>query len=374
MLHSLLFSADGDPMLCSRYVKTYKYCLERNAGAPVMPNFFSGSRGLAGLARRSVTILRILTGQINLTQGIGSANTSLAFFGGCLYALDESDLPYTMHVDPATGDISTVGRCDFKGRLVRAMTAHPKKDPVTEELFAFSYRPMPPFLTYFRFDPSGNKSGDVPIFSVKQASLMHDFAITENYVLFNDIQVVMKPMEILLGNGLPFGYDASKVPRLGVLPRYAVNESEIRWFEIPGFNVFHSINAWEEEGANGEKYLVLVAPVMLSVEHSLEQVELLHTCVQMVRINLDTGVVSRKPLSVGNLDLGVIHPSYMGRRNRYAYLAIGNPWPQVSGVAMLDYLVLERPVSILGRPGPMLWGGPFHSGTARSTSVLVANC
>ncbi|KAJ4808737.1 9-cis-epoxycarotenoid dioxygenase 1 [Rhynchospora pubera] len=76
---------------------------------------------------------------------------------------------------------------------------------------------------------------------------------------------------------------------------------------------------------------------MLSVEHSLEQVEHLHSCVQMVRINLDTGVVSRKPLSVGNLDLGVIHPSYMGRKNRYAYLAIGNPWPKVSGVAKLDF-------------------------------------
>ncbi|KAJ4769742.1 9-cis epoxycarotenoid dioxygenase [Rhynchospora pubera] len=337
MLHSLLLSADGDPMLCSRYVQTYKYCLERNAGAPVMPNFFSGSRGFAGLARRSVTLLRILTGQINLTQGIGLANTSLAFFGGCLYALGESDLPYAMRVDPATGDISTVGRCDFKGRLVRAMTAHPKKDPVTGEVFAFSYAPVRPFLTYFRFDPSGNKSGDVPIFSVMQPTLMHDFAITENYALFNDIQLVMKPMEMVLGIGAPVGYNATKKPRLGVLPRYAANESEIRWFEIPGFNMFHSINAWEEEGANGEKYLVLVAPNLLPVEHSIEQIELMHNCVHMVRINLDTGVVSRKPLSADNLDLGVIHPSYMGRRNRYAYLGIGNPWPKVSGIAKLDF-------------------------------------
>ena len=39
MLHSLLLptASGSDPVLCSRYVQTYKYLVERDAGEPVMP-------------------------------------------------------------------------------------------------------------------------------------------------------------------------------------------------------------------------------------------------------------------------------------------------------------------------------------------------
>jgi 9-cis-epoxycarotenoid dioxygenase len=153
MLHSLLLptSSSSDPVLCSWYVQTYKYLVERDAGATVMPNTFSGFHGVGGLARVAVVAARVLTGQMNPPQGVGLANTNLAFFGGRLYALGESDLPYVVRVDAATREVTTHGRCDFGGRLFMGMTAHPKKDPVTGELFAFRYGPVPPFVTHFRF-------------------------------------------------------------------------------------------------------------------------------------------------------------------------------------------------------------------------------
>ncbi|CAN6233802.1 unnamed protein product [Urochloa humidicola] len=335
MLHSLLLpsGSSSDPVLCSRYVQTYKYLVERDAGAPVMPSVFSGFHGLAGLARGAVVAARVLTGQMNPAQGVGLANTSLAFFGGRLYALGESDLPYAVRVDTATGDVTTHGRRDFGGRLFMGMTAHPKKDPVTGELFAFRYGPVPPFVTYFRFDAAGNKEGsDVPIFSVRQPSFLHDFAITERYAIFPEMQIVMQPMGMVAG-GAPVGSDPGKVPRIGVLPRYATDESEMRWFEVPGFNVMHTLNAWEEDGGD---VLVLVAPNILSVEHALERMELVHACVEKVRVDLRTGAVTRTPLSASNLDFGVIHPGYVGRRNRYGYFGVGDPWPKVGGVEKLD--------------------------------------
>ncbi|XP_074558198.1 9-cis-epoxycarotenoid dioxygenase NCED1, chloroplastic [Curcuma longa] len=338
MLHSLLLPASGDgtepAILCSRYVRTYKYLLERNAAAPVFPNVFSGFHGFAGLARGAVAAARVFTGQINLTEGWGLANTSLVFFGDRLYALGESDLPYAVRVSPEDGEILTLGRCDFDGRLFMGMTAHPKKDPSTGELFAFRYGPIPPFLTYFRFDAEGNKAGpDVPIFSVQQPSFLHDFAVTERYAIFPDLQIVMKPMDMVLGGGAPVGSDNGKVPRIGVLPRYATSEAEMRWFEVPGFNPVHVVNAWEEDGD-----LVLVAPNVLSVEHALERMELVHSSMEMVRIDVEgSGAVSRTPLSAANLDFGVIHPGYVGRRNRYAYLGVGDPQPKISGVVKLDF-------------------------------------
>ncbi|KAL0903114.1 hypothetical protein M5K25_027467 [Dendrobium thyrsiflorum] len=141
MLNALLLPCNGDgaapATLCSRYVRTYKYLLERDAGGPILPNIFSGFHGAAGIARGAVAAARILTGQMNPVAGAGLANTSLAFFGGRLYALGESDLPYSVRMSPEDGDIMTLGRCDFEGKLSMGMTAHPKKDPATGEIFAF---------------------------------------------------------------------------------------------------------------------------------------------------------------------------------------------------------------------------------------------
>lgn len=338
MLHCIRIS-QGKATLCSRYVKTYKYTTERDAGYPLLPNVFSGFNGLtASAARGALSAARILTGQFNPANGIGLANTSLALFGNRLLALGESDLPYWMRLR-SDGDIDTVGRHDFDGKLSMSMTAHPKVDPDTGETFAFRYGPVPPFLTYFRFDSNGEKQPDVPIFSMTRPSFLHDFAITKKYAIFADIQIVMNPMEMIVGSGSPVGSDPSKVPRLGVIPRYAKDESEMRWFDVPGFNIMHAVNAWDEEDENA---IVLVAPNILSVEHTMERMELVHALVEKVKIDLNTGIVTRHPISARNLDFAVINQAYLGKKNRYVYAAVGDPMPKISGIVKLDLKKGER--------------------------------
>lgn len=51
------------------------------------------------------------------------------------------------------------------------------------------------------------------------------------------------------------GLDPSKVPRVGVIPRYTKDEAEMRWFDVPDFNILHATNAWDEEDT-----MVMVAP------------------------------------------------------------------------------------------------------------------
>ncbi|XP_006662219.1 9-cis-epoxycarotenoid dioxygenase NCED2, chloroplastic-like [Oryza brachyantha] len=339
MLHSLLLPSPSstllpEPVLCSRYVRTNKYLLEREAGAALFPNYFAGLQGVAGLARAVVMTARSLTGQIDMSRGFGLANTSITFFTKRLYALWESDLPYAMGINPATGEVTTLGRSDFDNQLIIGMTAHPKKDPVTGELFAFRYSMLQPFITYFWFDMAGNKSSDVPIFSSQQPSVMHDFAITERYAIFPETQLVMKPMNMVLGGGSFVGLDHSKAPRIGVLPRYAKDESEMRWFDVPGFNLMHTTNAWDE--ADGEE-IVLVAPNNLSIDHMLGNMELLHARVDMLRINLNTGDVSCTALSPESLEFGVVHQGYVGRQNRYGYFGVSGPMPRISGIRKLDF-------------------------------------
>ncbi|GKF17888.1 carotenoid cleavage dioxygenase, partial [Tanacetum coccineum] len=67
----------------------------------------------------------------------------------------------------------------------------------------------------------------------------------------------------MIRGGSPVSADPRKVARLGVIPRYAKDDSEMKWFEVPGLNVVHCINAWEED--HGDT-IVMVAPNILSVE------------------------------------------------------------------------------------------------------------
>ncbi|KAK8537822.1 hypothetical protein V6N13_096375 [Hibiscus sabdariffa] len=227
-------------------------------------------------------------GHYDPAKGTGHANTSLALFGNRLYALGESDLPYAVRLMP-DGDIETLGRHDFDGTLLANMTAHPKVDPESGEAFAFRYGPVRPFLTYFYFDANGNKHPDVHMMSLPHPSFVHDFAITKNYALFADIQMRMKkPVDMIVQGGPPMVSDPAKVARVGVIPRHAKNESEMRWFNVSGFNPMHFVNAWEEDNGNA---IVIVAPNVITIQHALERFDLAHSMMEKVRIDLKTGLV-----------------------------------------------------------------------------------
>nr|WQF66836.1 carotenoid cleavage dioxygenase CCD4.3 [Verbascum giganteum] len=334
MLHAVTIS-DGKATFCSRFVKTQKYTVEREVGGPIFLNVFSAFNGVfASLARVSVALGRILAGEYDPSRGSGRANTNLVLIGGKLFALEESDLPYEVKIT-SSGDIVTLGRHEPFGENFMTMTAHPKVDMETGEAFAFRYSFIPPFLTYFRIDSKGIKQPEIAIFSLKQASLIHDFAISENYVIFNDTQIVFRMKDILRGK-VPLNVDSSKVSSLGIIPRYAMDESEMWWVDVPGLNIIHAVNAWEEDGGDT---IVMVAPNALPVENVLEQMDLIHSSLERIEINVKEKIVTRRSVSTRSLEFPVINSVYIGKKNRYVYAAIGAPLPKVSGVVKLDLSV-----------------------------------
>ncbi|GAV61705.1 RPE65 domain-containing protein, partial [Cephalotus follicularis] len=359
MVHCIRIS-QGRATFCSRYVKTHKFNAERHAGSPILPNFFASFNGglIATAARVALFLLRALTRRYNALKGFGTANTSLAVFGNRLFALGEADLPYRLRLTPS-GDVETVGRHDFDGRLFMSMTAHPKTDPDTGETFAFRYSLVPPFLTYFHFDANGNKQGDVHIHSLFHIPFLHDFAITKKYAIFVDNQMTVKPIQMFLLGRSMIQTDPRKMSRIGITPRHGKNGSELKWFKIPGFNNGHAINAWDEE--DGEA-IVMVAPNILAIEHFMDRIELTHPLLEKVRIDLKTGTISRHPLSARNLDIAVINQAYIAKKNRYVYAAVGGPFPEVIGIVKLDLSKGERQECIVASKmyGPQCWGGePF---------------
>ncbi|XP_071705815.1 zeaxanthin 7,8(7',8')-cleavage dioxygenase, chromoplastic-like [Rutidosis leptorrhynchoides] len=340
MMQSIRFS-QGRATFCCRYVKTNKYLFEHQAGSYIIPNIIGGMQDLGPfIARAALFAARCILGQYDYSQGFGVANTSIVHFGGRVYALCESDLPYEIKVKN-DGDIITLGRHDSNGNLTLNMTTHPKVDPETKEAFAFRYWATYPYMTYFRFDANGDKQPDVPIFSMKQSSLTHDMAITQKYAIIFDIQLGADPMNFIRGRRL-VSFDPTKVPKIGILPRLATNESGIKWFDAPGLNVLHVVNAWDEIDDDGSEVVVLVASNILQVEHLMEQIHMIEPCMEIVTIHFRTGVVSRKSMSTNNFELPVINQAYVAKKNRYFYSVINEKRPLKSsmvrtlGVVKLD--------------------------------------
>ena len=339
MLHAIKLS-EGEATFCSRYVRTYKYDLENNHGFPIFPNILSGFYSVVDLSRCAIAIYRVLKGQIDPRKGFGLANTSVSLFSNNLFALGESDLPYAIRLTE-DGDIETIGRHDFDGKAFINITAHPKIDPKTGEAFAFRCSPIPPYVTFFCIDKKGSKQEDVPIFSMVNPTFVHDFSVTKQYIVFSESQLEINPLRLLMCQGMPVMAELDKVPRIGVLRRYSSTGTGIKWFEVAGFNAMHVINAWEEED---DEEIILVAPNAISIENLFHNIEKVHFSLEKVRINLRNGSVTRTTLSEKNLEMGSINPSYMGKKNRYAYMGIGDVIPKMSGIVKID-LELECEVS-----------------------------
>ena len=258
---------------------------------------------------------------------------ALPFFANKLVALCEYDLPYVINLTE-NGDIETLGRWEFDGnpKLLANMTAHPKVDLETKETFAFRWSLTFPHLTFFCLDKNGVKQKEVPIFSIKQPSFIHDFAITKRFAIFHETQLVVAPMKVVMGRGKLVDYQPNKTPRIGVIPRNALNDSEMKWFEIPGLNTIHILNAWEN-GDNDQ--IVLIASNIVSLENIFDKTVKIK--LEKVTINIKTKNVSRNILSTRNLEFGSINPCYVGKKTRFAYLGVNHEaGMKMSGVVKID--------------------------------------
>jgi carotenoid cleavage dioxygenase len=177
-------------------------------------------------------------GTRNLRSAV--ANTHVVNHAGKTLALVESSLPYEI-----TNDLETVGAYDFGGKLVDSMTAHPKICPTTGELHFFGYGNIfEPHVTYHRADANGELVINRPL-DVKALTMMHDFALTANHVIFMDLPIVFNLDIALKGESdMPYRWDDNYGARLGVMRRDDPF-GPVRWFEIDPCYVFHVANAHE---------------------------------------------------------------------------------------------------------------------------------
>ncbi|OWM67279.1 hypothetical protein CDL15_Pgr000731 [Punica granatum] len=184
-------------------------------------------------------------------------------------------------------------------------------------MFTFGYSLGAPYVMYRVISRDGFMHNPVPI-TIPEPIMMHDFAITENYAIFMDLPLYLGPAMILKGKNVPYIFDGTKNARFGVLPRYAENELQIRWFELPSCFIFHNDLEMLEDirKPNAENWI---------------------TELYEMRFNMKTGLASQKKLSSGPvIQYPRINESYTSRKQRYVYGTIINSLAKVTGIVKFD--------------------------------------
>ncbi|KAK6928746.1 Carotenoid oxygenase [Dillenia turbinata] len=333
MIHGVRIK-DGKATYVSRFVKTSRLKQEEYFGGSKFMKI-GDLKGFFGLFMVNMQLLRAKMKVLDVSYGTGTGNTALVYHHGKLLALSEADKPYVVKV-LEDGDLQTIGLLDYDKRLAHSFTAHPKVDPFTGEMFTFGYSHTPPYITYRVISKDGVMEDPVPI-TVSEPIMMHDFAITENYAIFMDLPLYFRPKEMVKEKRLIFTFDATKKARFGVLPRYAKNELQIQWFELPNCFIFHNANAWEEED---EVVLItcrLENPDLDMVSGEVkEKLGTFANELYEMRFNLKTGLASQKRLSASAVDFPRINESYTGRKQRYVYGTTLDNIAKVTGIIKFD--------------------------------------
>jgi carotenoid cleavage dioxygenase len=282
-------------------------------------------------------------GRLDLTAV--SANTHVVSHARRLFALVEGGLPYEV-----TPDLDTVGPCDFGGRLTTAMTAHPKRDPVTGELHFFGYGLRPPYLTYHRLDVKGELVHSREV-AVGASTMMHDFAITERHAVWLDLPLTFR--FDLIGRGVPYQWDDGYGARLGLM-RLDDQDAPVRWFDIEPCFLFHTGNAHEDAAGRVVLEGVRYSPAefahlwgLLSRTEVLTGPQATPARARLHRWTLDpaTGRVSEEALDDQEVEFPTVDGDRIGRPSRYLYTVTATDPRNLDPCSLIKYDTASGQVS-----------------------------
>ena len=234
------------------------------------------------------------------THVIGHAGLTLALVeAGCTPA----ELGY---------ELDTLRYNDFEGTLPGGFSAHPKKDPRSGELHAITYRPAARHVKYVVVGTDALVK-KVERISVAATPIMHDMALTENYVILLDSPARMAtPLQLFMGK--VYRWKSSYPMRLGVLPRNG-SGADIRWFETEPCFILHTLNAYEDDGrviVDGMRYDRVMDETLVADERP-------KSYLWRWTLDLATGTVRHQQLDDLYEEFPRIDDRRATRRNRYSY-------------------------------------------------------
>ena len=255
-----------------------------------------------------------------------------------------------------TDDLDSVGPCDFDGTLFGGYTAHPHRDPRTGELHAVSYCfGHGHTVQYSVIYTAGHARRTVDI-EVSGSPMMHDFSLTDKYVVLYDLPVTFDPVQVLPANvprwlslparlvvqsvlgrvriptpvmtaingdrkpmhRMPYRWDANYPARIGVMPREGGNK-DVRWFDIEPCYLYHPLNAYSEIRGGSEVLVLDVVRYDRMFDRDRRGPGESTPTLDRWTINLTTGVVNSERRDDRAQEFPRINETLLGGRHRFGY-------------------------------------------------------
>jgi carotenoid cleavage dioxygenase len=264
---------------------------------------------------------------------------------------------------------------------------------------------------------------------------MHDFSLTDKYVVLYDLPVTLDPMQMaptkvpgwmqlparlvlqsVIGRvrvpgpiaaminrqerqsyRLPYAWNPKYPARIGVLPREGSN-SDVRWFDIEPCYVYHPLNAYSEVRDGNEVLVLDVVRYQRMFDRDRRGPGESRPTLDRWTINLTTGAVSSERRDDRAQEFPRINETRLGGRHRFGYtvgidggfLDAGRTQMSTalykhdyltgsSTVAPLDPALLIGEMSFVPRPGAdpqaeddgILIGYGYHRGRDEGQLVLL---
>ncbi len=212
----------------SRYVKNDRYKAQEKAHRILFPKYRNPTvddPSVKGLSR-------------------STANTHIIPHRGMLLALKEDSPPAAMNLHTLE---TLEPNYTFDGQLEsKTFTAHPKVDSETGDLIAFGYEARgfgSDDVNVFQITPQGKMVWSAWI-KVPYVSMIHDFAVTDKFIVFYVMPLAFDEKQIEAG-GIHWSWYAGQPTYFGVMRRGG-DGRDLRWFKGPERSSTHVMGAFSD--------------------------------------------------------------------------------------------------------------------------------
>ena len=191
-----------------------------------------------------------------------ASNTNVIGHAGRTFAIIEAGArPYEL-----SDELETIGPCDFEGTLAGGYTAHPKRDPLTGELYAVSY-----FFGWGDDVEVTIMDAQAKVRSARRVAMggpvsVHDCAITQRSIVLLDLPVTFSMDAAAAGASFPYRWQEGYRSRVGLLARDG-ESTDVVWHDVESCYVFHPMNAFDEPDGDGIVLDVVRHPSMFRTQH-----------------------------------------------------------------------------------------------------------
>ncbi|MEM0950889.1 MAG: carotenoid oxygenase family protein [Cyanobacteria bacterium P01_H01_bin.74] len=325
-----------------------------NPAGPISPNahYFSGDGMVHGVRLKAGKVLWyrnrfVRGGSVSKTLGekeIGgpvsngldvSPNTNIIRFKNTLYATIEAG-PSMIQLSP---ELDSISRSNLEGILAEGFTGHHKIDPEDKDIHGVVYcNKLGNNALYIRLKQDGSLLNKVTV-PLSGASQIHDMAITKNYAIILDLNVVFST-SALLKTTLPIAWQDKKASRVGVLPKGGTAD-QIRWFEVSPCYVYHPLNAFED--AQGNIVLDVSRYERASLKDYYGPLGDTEPSIDRWTLPMNSSEKKAKEDRLFNLplDFPKVNPQFEGRSYQYGYTVEATLKPSFERAVKLNLMTSE---------------------------------